>query len=157
MFKIALPRYRRVSYKKLSAWAGGEKLVIDSLQTTNFTFPAVTCWKNIVRSFSVPLWCNEHPPGQTSFLGCLSLRVPGHTQPTNLGRANVLTLSEQQYFVFDTASQSTKWQEALEILGVISPCLRLCACPKRFFFGGESCACFPNNYTYFDLQVIYYG
>jgi len=37
---------------------------------------------------------------------------PGTTGPplatTLMGRANLLTLSEQQYFVFDTASQSTK-------------------------------------------------
>jgi len=28
-----------------------------------------------------------------------------------------LTLNEQQYFVLDTAFQSTKWQETLEVLG----------------------------------------
>jgi len=40
-----------------------ENLVVDSLQI--FTFPAVT-WKNIVWSFSMPLWCNKHLPGQTA-------------------------------------------------------------------------------------------
>jgi len=54
-------------------------LVIDSLQTTNFTFSAVTCWKNILWSFSMPLWCNKFLPGQSAriycfeFLGYLSL------------------------------------------------------------------------------------
>jgi len=35
----------------------------------------------------------------------------------------MLTLSEQQYFVWDTASQSTKWQGMLEIffLGGMAP------------------------------------
>jgi len=55
--KIALPRYSRVSYKKLNGWKFGHWL------TANFTFPAVT-WKNIVWSFSMPLWCNKHLPEQ---------------------------------------------------------------------------------------------
>jgi len=60
-----------------------QKLVVvtDSLQSTSFTFLAVT-WRNIVWSFSVPMWWNKHFPGQSAsiycfkFLGCLSLRVP---------------------------------------------------------------------------------
>jgi len=67
-----------------------------------------------------------------------------------------LTLSEQWYFVFDTVSQSTKWQETLEILGVmaLSTPLRV---PHKRFFGGKSCACFRNKYNYFNLQVIFNG
>ena len=49
----------RVSCKKLNGWEFGHWL------TANFTFPAVT-WKNIVWSFSTPLWCNKHLPGQSS-------------------------------------------------------------------------------------------
>jgi len=32
-----------------------------------------------------------------------------------IGGANLLTSSEQQYSLRDTASQSTKWQDTLEI------------------------------------------
>ena len=39
--------------------------------------------------------------------------------PIFLGRPNFLTLSEQQYFVWDTANQSTKWQA--RNLGAIAP------------------------------------
>ena len=55
--KIALPRYSRVLYKKLNGWKFGHWL------TANFTFPSVT-WRNIVWSFSMPLWCNRHLQGQ---------------------------------------------------------------------------------------------
>ena len=37
------------------------------------------------------------------------------------GRANLLTLSEQQYFVWDTASQGTKWQDMFWNLGAWLP------------------------------------
>jgi len=44
-----------------------QKLVVvtDSLQSTSFTFLAVT-WRNIVWSFSVPMWWNKHFPGQSA-------------------------------------------------------------------------------------------
>jgi len=47
--------------KKLNEWEFGHWL------TANFTFPAVT-WKNIVWSFSMPLWCkcNKHLPEQSA-------------------------------------------------------------------------------------------
>jgi len=57
--KISLPRYSRVSYKKVNGWEFG------NLPTTNVTFPAVT-WKNIFWSFSMSLWCNTHLPGQSA-------------------------------------------------------------------------------------------
>ena len=43
-------------------------------------------------------------------------------------RQSLLSLSEQQYFVLDSASQSTKWQDMLEIGRIASflPRLRLC-------------------------------
>jgi len=40
------------------------------------------------------------------------------SQPKIFWGANLLILSEQQYLVWDTASQSTKWQEMLEIWGL---------------------------------------
>jgi len=59
-----------------------EWMRIWSWLTANFTFPAVT-WKNIVWSFSMPLWCNKNLPGQSvsiiiafEFLVCLPPRVP---------------------------------------------------------------------------------
>ena len=55
-------RYRDIvafRTKKLNGWEFGHWL------TANFTFPAVT-WKNIVSSFSMPLWCNKHIPGQSA-------------------------------------------------------------------------------------------
>ena len=61
-----------------------------------------------------------------------------------------LTLSEQQYFVFDTASQSTNWQETLEIWGerlAWPPCLRLCTYPKHYF-RGKSCVSFRKNHLF---------
>jgi len=57
--KIALSRYRRVSYKKLNGWELGHWLI------TYITFPAVT-WKNIVWSISMPLRYNEHLPGKSA-------------------------------------------------------------------------------------------
>ena len=42
---------------------------------------------------------------QPCFLGYLSLRVPSRSQLTNLEPAKLLTISEQQYLVFDTVSQ----------------------------------------------------
>jgi len=57
MSKILLPPHTRVSYKKLREF--GHWL------TANFTFPAVR-WKDIVWSFSMPLWCNKHFPGQNA-------------------------------------------------------------------------------------------
>jgi len=37
------------------------------------------------------------------------------SQPKIFGVGNILTLSEQQYLVWDAASQSTKCQDMLEI------------------------------------------
>ena len=42
-------------------------------------------------------------------------------KPNFLGRPNTLKLSEKQYFVPDTASQSTKWQDMLAIWGGMAP------------------------------------
>ena len=73
--KTALPRYSRVSYQKLNGWEFGHWL------TANFTFPR--CDVEKYWPFSMPLWCNQHLPGQSAsiiiafvFLVCLSLRVP---------------------------------------------------------------------------------
>jgi len=63
--KIALSRYSRISYKKLNGYAREVGLLLDA----NFIFPAVT-WKNIVWSFSMPLWCNKHLPGQSASIHC---------------------------------------------------------------------------------------
>ena len=52
--KTALPRYSHISYKKLNVWEFGHWL------TANFTFP------NIVWSFSMPLGCYKHLPGQSA-------------------------------------------------------------------------------------------
>ena len=63
-------RYRDIVTFRTKNWMDNqEKLLIDSLQTTNFTFSAVT-WKNIVWSFSVPLWCNKHLPEQCAIICC---------------------------------------------------------------------------------------
>ena len=71
-------RYGDMAVFRTKNWMNEQKLVIDSLQTMNFTFPAVM-WKNIVWSFSTSLWCNEDLPGKSTiycfeFFGCLSLR-----------------------------------------------------------------------------------
>ena len=52
--KIVLPRYSRISYKILNVSEFGHWL------TANFTF------LNIIRSFSMPLWCNKHLPRQSA-------------------------------------------------------------------------------------------
>jgi len=39
------------------------------------------------------------------------------SQPNNFGGKNLLTLSEQWYFVLNTATQSTNWQETLQFWG----------------------------------------
>jgi len=93
-----------------------QKLVNDSLQITNFTFPAVT-GKNIVYHFQGPCGAMK------TFQAHLLLRVfwdaclCGVVRPQIFVGKNTLTLNEQQYFVLDTAFQSTKWQETLEVLG----------------------------------------
>jgi len=46
--------------------------------------------------------------------------LQSHSQPKKFGE-NHLTLTEQQYFVWDTSSQSTKWQDILEIQGAWLP------------------------------------
>jgi len=51
------------------------------------------------------------------------------------GGTILLTLSEQQYFVCDTAPQSAKWQDMLEIWGTMAPLvpwLRLCQTHVNF-------------------------
>jgi len=53
------------------------------------------------------------------------------SQPKILGGPNDYTLNEQQYFVRDTSSQSTKWQAMLKF-GF--HWLRLCSHVKVFFF-----------------------
>jgi len=45
----------------------------------------------------------------------------GVASPKYLGEPNLLTISEQQYFVWDTASQSTKLQCMLNICGDHTP------------------------------------
>jgi len=45
----------------------------------------------------------------------------GVTSPKILGLSNCLILVEQQYFVGDTASQSTKWLDTLKIRGGTDP------------------------------------
>ena len=55
-------RCRDIAAFRTKNWMDEQKLVNDSLQITNFTFPSVT-GKNIVWSFSMPLWCNENIPG----------------------------------------------------------------------------------------------
>jgi len=52
------------------------------------------------------------------------------SQPKILGGPNDYTLNEQQYFVRDTSSQSTKWQAMLKF-GF--HWLRLCSHVKVFF------------------------
>ena len=88
-----LPRYSRVSYKKLNGWEFGHWLF------AHFMFP------NIVWSFSMPLWCNKHLPGQSSsiiitleFLVCLSLGVP---QAFFFGRKKVVLVLEIIFLSFD--------------------------------------------------------
>jgi len=75
-------RYRdTVVFRTKNEWMS-RSWSFDSLQTINYTFPAVACWKSIVWSFSVLWWCNENLTGPSasiyfsSFLECLSLRVP---------------------------------------------------------------------------------
>ena len=55
--KDALPRYSRVSYKKLN-----ENLVTDSLQTSRLPLRR----GEVIWSFAMPLWCNKHLPGQSA-------------------------------------------------------------------------------------------
>ena len=45
----------------------------------------------------------------------------GAAGPKTLRGPNLLTLNEQQYFVWDTGSQNTKWQDMLEILTGCTP------------------------------------
>jgi len=62
----------------------------------------------------------------------VALTISSVASPKYWEVPNVLTLSEQQHFVSDTASQSTKRQVMLEIWGEWTPCpaaspsLRLC-------------------------------
>jgi len=55
-------RYRDIVTFRTKNWMD-ENLVIDSLQTSRF---ALWRGKNIVWSFSMPLWCNKHLPGQSA-------------------------------------------------------------------------------------------
>ena len=104
--KIALPRYSRLSYKKLNGWEFGHWL------TANFTFPAVT-WKNIVWPFSMPLWCNKDLSGQSAsiiiafeYLVCLLLRVP---QAFFLGGWKVVLVFEIHQYIFFRPSSCYIW------------------------------------------------
>ena len=72
--KIALPRYSRVSYKKLNGWEFGHWL------TANFTF---LLWRGKILSDHFQCPCDvinnfqdKLPALLSSFLECLSLRVP---------------------------------------------------------------------------------
>jgi len=110
--KMALPRHSRVSYK---SWMDEQKLVMDSLQTINFTFPAVT-WKNIAWSFSMPLWCNKHLPRKSTiycfaFFGMFVSRVLSGVASSQNWAGKPLDFKQATVFVFDTASQTTKRQE----------------------------------------------
>ena len=55
-------RYRDIVAFRTKNWMD-ENMVIDSLQTSRFPL-----WrgKNIVWSFSIPLWCNKHLPAQNA-------------------------------------------------------------------------------------------
>ena len=72
------------------------------------------------------------------------------------GPASHLTLSEQQYFVFDTASQKHKMTRNARNLGEmvsLGICLRLCSYPC-VFFGEESCAGLRNNYLFSTFNLF---
>jgi len=45
----------------------------------------------------------------------VSIRVPSGVASPKIVGINLLILREQQYFGLDTTSQSTKWQEMLEL------------------------------------------
>jgi len=51
----------------------------------------------------------------------LETETVARSQLKNLGGANTLTLSEHQYFVWETSPQSTKRQDILEIWGNMAP------------------------------------
>jgi len=60
--------------------------------------------------------------GPATYVLCTKGNVvaSGAASPRCWGAPNALTLSEQQYFVWFNAAQSTKRQEILEILGGVS-------------------------------------
>jgi len=90
-----------------------ENLVNDS--TANFTFTAVT-WKNIIWSFSVPLWCNNlpgHLPGQSTSIFTafkfFDMFVSTPTPSVFLGEGKVVLVVEIIYlFTFNFFSM-VKW------------------------------------------------
>jgi len=59
--------------------------------------------------------------GLTGKAASLKFDSVTYSQPKVFGGPNTLTLSEQQYFVWDTASQSTKPQDMLDIWGPWAP------------------------------------
>jgi len=106
----------------------------------------------------MPLRCNKQPPGKSTiyciefFELFVSTCTEWRSQPTKLGRGNLLTLSEQQYFVFDAASQTAKRQDTWGKY----PLAFVYARTPTVFSGRESCACFRNKHILFFRSSRYF-
>jgi len=93
---------------KINGWQFGHWL------TANFTFSAVT-WKNIVWSFTMPLWCTKHLPEQSAsviitFEFLVGVFVSTRTLSVFLGLGKVVLVFEIIY-LFSTCKLSSmvKW------------------------------------------------
>ena len=104
-------RYRDIvafSTKKLNEWEFGRWL------TANFTFPAVT-WRNIVWSFSMPLWCkcNKHLPGQSASINIafwfFGMFVSARTPSMFLGKGKLCLFPKQYNFSTFKLFSMVKW------------------------------------------------
>jgi len=85
----------------------------------------------------------------------LARKTPGSTQWRSqvkvLGVANRLTLSEQRYFVWDTAPQSTERQDVLEIWETWPP-----AFGSKGFMELEIRLCFSGTHDLGNLRSNYF-
>ena len=74
-------------------------------------------WRNSWSTSSTRRSCRKTENRRTSLHPTRDASVSDAASPKFWEGSNILTLSEQQYLVLDTASWSTKQQDMLEILG----------------------------------------
>jgi len=96
-------------------------LFSSDTRVTARSHPCKKCIRSsAIGSFAVHERCNRNQ-AMTAFFGKWDqsqlVAASGVASPKFVWGANLLTFSEQHYFVWDTASQSTKWQDMLEIWG----------------------------------------
>jgi len=138
-----------------------EKLVTDSLQKNNIFRCDV---RNIIWSFSMPLWCNKHLPLQTSIycfeiLGCLSIRAPetrwrSQQASPQIWGGQIFDFKRGTVFCFRHRLSKHKLTRNARNLGRIALLPTPMRVPQTLFPGGELCFFRPSSYFLWSNGLI---